>query len=142
MSPYITHNHWFLLFFVAAPLIIFCGWRSVMFGVLRCGIAILAGWALIHFAVDRHWDLRIAFLPANATEQQAMDATADGASRVFYLILGWVPAGFYAMFWFLLWLPFWWFMSRRGKSPNQRLQLTGSARDVESSVVDSLSARG
>lgn len=124
MSPYITHNYWLLLFFAAAPLIIFCGWRSLMLGVLRCGLAILAGWVLIHFTVDRHWALRVAFLPANPTGQQAMDATADGASRVFYLILGWVPAGFYSLFWFALWLPLWWFVSRRRQPPNGSLKRT------------------
>ncbi len=127
MSPYVTHNYWLVLFFLAAPLMIFFGWRSLMLGVLRCGLAILAGWVFIHLAVDRHWHLRIAFLPANATEQQMMDATADGASRVFYLILGWVPAGFYSLFWFLLWLPFWWFMGRRRQPPKPPLERTAAA---------------
>lgn len=104
MSPYITHNQWFVLFFVAAPVIVLAGWRSIISAIIRCGLACVAGWVLIQLAVDRHWELRIALLPPNATPQQLMDATADGASRVFYRLLGWIPAGLYALMWLCLWL--------------------------------------
>ena len=52
--------------------------------------------------VDQYWALRIKYLPPNATTQEAMDATADGANRVFSVVLGWLVYGIYVALWFAI----------------------------------------
>lgn len=47
------------------------------------------------------WDIRadITFADPNSTIQDLQDATADGASNVFTLFFGWIPATVYVGFW-------------------------------------------
>ena len=104
MFPYITNNYWFLLFFILPPLVIFAGWQSRPLGTLRFVVTILAGWLIIQFVLDRHWEMKIDSVPYDATHEELMAASADGASRIFYLVLGWIPAGLYSTIWFALWL--------------------------------------
>jgi len=39
---------------------------------------------------------------SEATTQEAMDATADGANRVFSVVLGWLVYGIYVALWFAI----------------------------------------
>ena len=116
MLPYIAHNYWFLSFFILPPLVIFLGWRSRPLGILRYVATIFAGWLIIQFALDRHWEMKIESVPYDATHEEMMAASADGASRIFFLVFGWVPAGLYSTIWFAVWLPIWWFLAGRSRA--------------------------
>ena len=112
MPAYYFDNQWLWLFFVTTPLVVFMGWRSVTLVAVRGGFAAVLGYVLLNLAVSRGWDLRLAYLPADATHAEAIDATADGASLIFYAIFGLIPSAMYVGLWCGLWLVLWWFRYR------------------------------
>jgi len=96
MPRELTHNAWLLAFLCAAPAIVFVLRRYVT-GPGRVFLATVAGWPLLLLAVNRAWDLRVEFLPPNATEEQMLAATADGTNMLCTMVFGWVPSGLYAV---------------------------------------------
>lgn len=115
-SGWVSHNGWLLLIGFGVPLFLFSGLRSPGWMLCRIVIATIVGWVLLNLAADRYWDWRIETLRPDATEEQMRDATADGANRVFTLILGWIPTGLYATLWGAAWFLVW-FLRRRLCSP-------------------------
>ena len=95
MPSELTHNVWLLAFLCAAPVTMVVLRRYVTCPA-RVVLATLAGWPLLLLAVNRAWELRVELLPPNATDEQRIDATADGANMLCTLLFGWLPSGIYA----------------------------------------------
>ncbi len=95
MPPELTHNAWLLAFLCAAPAIVFMLRRYVT-GPGRVFLATVVGWPLLLLAVNRAWELRVEFLPPNASDEQMRAATSDGANMLCMLLFGWVPSAMYA----------------------------------------------
>lgn len=105
-----------LLFFTVAPLLIFSATprSSVRWRIWRILLAVAIGYILINLIlhIHRYLDWRdfeecqkiYAKDSLNmADECKGIVNIADGASNIFYLFLGWIPAGGYMGFFELLW---------------------------------------
>lgn len=100
-------NYWFWLFIILIPIIVFSVrpeanlWRRMG----RLVLAIGAGYVLANVAL--HWSRSLKWEAYEACQSQFPDGAiqhheecpeiniADGASNVFYLLFGWVPAAAY-----------------------------------------------
>ena len=102
IQPEYADNIWTYAFLFVAPVFVFAGWRSWPLALTRAGAAVMVGWYCYVRMVDQYWALRIKYLPPTATTQEAMDATADGANRVFSVVLGWLVYGIYVALWFAI----------------------------------------
>ncbi len=108
-------NFWFWLLIILVPLIVFSVKPQANLW-LRCGrlaLAILVGYVLANAAL--HWSRAQEWEAYEACQSQFPDGgiqhheecpeinIADGASNIFYLFFGWVPAAAYAGFFELIW---------------------------------------
>lgn len=59
----------------------------------------------MNFGVLEYWELRSerTFSDPHATIDDKQAAAADGASKVFTFLFGWIPALFYSVIWFAFW---------------------------------------
>jgi hypothetical protein len=111
-------NIWPWLLLVSAPLLIFSAkpHHSAQWRLWRIIVAVIIGYVLINLTLHTHrelgWKAKEACESSSVHRQDSMEMfeecghhvnIADGASYVFYLVLGWVPAAAYAGFW-----EFWW----------------------------------
>lgn len=114
----IPYNIWPWIFFISLPLFIFsvkpdskASWRF-----WRIVLAIGIGYILINLSLHTHraiqWN---AYEQCRSESKNRIDSIemheeckhhiniADGASNVFFLFLGWIPAAAYLGFWELIW---------------------------------------
>lgn len=112
----VPFNIWPWLLMISTPMLIFSAkpHHSVARRFWRIITAIIIGYVLINLTLHTHRTLDWKELEQCRRENpvfgenihpkcQGIVNIADGASYVFYLVLGWVPAAAYAGFW-----EFWW----------------------------------
>jgi hypothetical protein len=106
MPPELLHNFWLWCFVLLAPILICLGSlrSSGVSLAIRTFIAALLGWPVLLMAVIRAWDLRVEFLPYNATTAELQAATADGANKVFTLLFGWIPSTLWSALILIVWI--------------------------------------
>jgi hypothetical protein len=114
----IPYNIWPWLFLLSSPLLIFSAkpHHSVRWRFWRIIIAITIGYILLNFTLHTHRTLEWKAhekcqhdMLVRGQNPYSFDPCghlvniADGASNIFFLVLGWIPAAAYAGFW-----EFWW----------------------------------
>ena len=113
----VSVNFWFYLAIVSAPIMIFAAKpkKSLRVRLARLLLAILCTYVLINLSLHtgRTLDWK-AYEQCQSESQYRVDSPeryeacnhhiniADGASNIFYLYLGWIPAAAYVGFWQLL----------------------------------------
>lgn len=106
---YSTFNYWFWLWVVAVPVLAFGinkDW-SLRRKLLVAGLITLFCYGALNLSVGLMWDIRNApFIVSSEPDiewQKAWDmkcaTIADGASTIFSLLLGWIPAALYTGLW-------------------------------------------
>ena len=108
-------NYWFWLFIILIPIMVFSvGPRAGMWRRMgRLALAIIVGYVLANVALQ--WSRAREWEAYEACQSQFPDGAiqhhkecpeiniADGASIIFYLMFGWIPAAAYTGFFELLW---------------------------------------
>ncbi len=112
--PWYGHfNHWFFLWLVTVPVLIFMIRPDAPLW-LRSGRIILAlffGYVAMNLAVHLQWEIRNAPFkedpfhpdPLNGWRMDCADYAGDGFSYLLALYLSWIPAGVYTGICLLLW---------------------------------------
>ena len=114
----VPFNIWPWMLLISTPLLIFSAkpYDSAQRRLWRIIAAIIIGYVLINLTLHTHramgWKAYEACQKSSIHRDMSIEMQeecghhvniADGASYVFYLVLGWVPAAAYAGFW-----EFWW----------------------------------
>lgn len=110
---YSRFNYWFWLWVSTVPILVFSikndapKWKKIAIWIAAFGLC----YGFMNLAVHLMWDIRNAPFIVQTDRDMPWQKTwdmpkcgnmADGASTVFALILGWIPASLYVGFWLLV----------------------------------------
>ncbi len=104
VSPFEIGWVWPIIF--TAPLVLIFARKARFWEALLWIVCVtMLTQAAMNFDVLEYWDLRSdrTFADPRATVADMQAATADGANKVFTFLFGWIPALFYALFWYGFW---------------------------------------
>lgn len=104
MADPVWGNAWLMLFLFGVPIIVWAGLTRWDLFTLRVAMLVPVGWFMLYQGTTTYWDMRIDAALAGGDEQEMINATADGANKIFVYVLGWLPTGMYIGLWSLAWI--------------------------------------